>query len=188
MRRLLTGALLAVLLSACSGTPQVAPTGPPRSPTPATLSPTATPSGSVTPVTIDPCRLADAADLVAAAGGTVGEPQHDQRDPAVPGCIWPLTGSRLGQGDLLVVVTGTGADTADLAAVQAASPAPQPVSGIGQGAFVDRSIGQLVLLSDGTIVTLAASGFVLDAADPPATAIAQVLTALAGPVAANLRR
>ena len=186
MRRYVVLPIAAMLLAACSGTPQVAPTGPPRSPTPATLSPTATPSGSVTPVTIDPCALADSSDVHAAAGGTVAAPQHDQRNPQVPGCIWALTGSTLGQGSLLVVVTGTGADQKDFAAVQAASPKPVAVQAIGDAAFYDESIGQLVLLQHGTIVTLAAAGFVLHAADPPSSDIEKVLTTLAKPVAGNL--
>lgn len=175
--------LVGLLLAGCSGTPQTAPTGPPRSSTPSTLSPTASGSPSASPVAIDPCSLASESDVVAAAGGRVTARQHDQRNPSVPGCIWWLDDSRLGEGDLLVVVTATDADSADLAAVRAASPHPADVPDVGEGAFYDGSIGQLVLLQGGTIVTLAAAGFVHDAADPTAAQMQQVLVALAGPVA-----
>lgn len=186
--RIATVALAVCVLAAagCSGSPQTAPTGPPRSPTPSTLSPTATPSGSAAPVAVDPCALASGADVTAAAGGRITAQQHDQRNPQVPGCIWWLEDSSLGAGDLLVVVTDTDADAADLAAVRAASPHPEDVDGVGDGAFYDGSIGQLVLLENGSLVTLAASGFVLKAADPPSSDIKKVLVALAAPVAASL--
>lgn len=186
MRRVLIGLATAMLLAGCSATPQTAPTGPPRAPTPSTLSPTATPSPSGTPITVDPCALAKESDIVASAGGKVTAQQHDQRNPSVPGCIWWLQDSKLGDGDLLVAVTDTGADADDLAAIRAASPQPVDVSGVGDGAFYDGSLGQLVLLQSGTLVTLASSGFVLDAADPPAAEIRSVLVALAGPVGASL--
>ncbi len=186
MRRGAVVVVAAVLLAGCSAGAQTAPTGPPRAPTPSTLSPTATASPSASAIAIDPCALATAEDVVVAAGGHITAQQHDQRDPAVPGCIWWLADSRIGDGDLLVVVTDVDADAADLAAVRAASPQPQDVADLAEGAFFDGSIGQLVLLQHGTIVTLAAAGFVQDAADPTAASIREVLVALAAPVASSL--
>ena len=190
LRRRITlavGAVLLPVLAACSSPGSAAaPTGPPLPAPSATLLPTGSASPSASAVSIDPCTLADAAQVRQATGGTVGSPVLDLTDPAVPGCSWPVTGSHLGDGNLLVVVTATAGSAATFASVKAAFPGAQDVDGVGAAAFFSGDIGQLLLLQHGTTVTLAASGFVLHGADPDAAAVRSVLTELGRDVAAQL--
>lgn len=104
----------------------------------------------------------------------------------MPGCTWPLTDSRLGDGNLLVVITATGGTAATFSSVQAAFPGATSVSGLGAAAFFVGGIGQLVVQQHAVTVTVAASGFVLDGNDPPVATIEQVLAALAATVVAHL--
>lgn len=184
-RRPAGGLVLALALAGCGATaPAAAPSGTPPPPPAPTLSPTVSPSAAA--VAVDPCRLADAAQLAAATGGTVGDPQLDLGDPAFPGCYWPVSGSRIGTGTMRVVVTGTGGSAASFDSVRAAFPSPSPVAGVGQDAFVSADVTQLVLFQAGTTVTLAPSGFVKGGADPAEDELLQVLTALGRTVAAGL--
>ncbi len=178
-------ALAAVVLVGCGATgPGPAPSGTPPPPPAPTLSPTVTPSA--TPAAVDPCSLADAGAVAAATGGTVGDPQLDLGDPAIPGCYWPVSASRIGTGTMRIVVTSTGGSEASFEAVQSTFPSTSPVSGVGESAFFSSDVVQLVLFKSGTTVTLAPTGFVQDGADPADTEMLKTLTLLGKAVADGL--
>jgi Protein of unknown function (DUF3558) len=177
--------LVAVALVGCGATgPGPAPSGTPAPPPAPTLSPTVSPSA--TPAGIDPCSLADARAVAASTGGTVGDPQLDLGNPAVPGCYWPVSDSRIGTGTMRVVVTSTGGTAASFQAVQSTFPSTSSISGVGDRAFFSSEVVQLVLFKDGTTVTLAPTQFVRQGADPSDAEMVKVLTLLGKAVADEL--
>jgi hypothetical protein len=176
-------ALLATCCAACAAT-AVAPVPAVSTPVPATLFPSGSPAP--TPPAVDPCALVSADQVHAALGGQAGTAQLDLSNPAVPTCTWVVTGSTIGTGTLRLAVTGTNGTAATFGSLQKAFHGATPVSGVGQQAFAVDPIGQVILFAKGTTLTVAASGFVLDGADPPRPATRSALSAIGKDAATGL--
>jgi hypothetical protein len=172
-------ALVAVpLLSAC-GADDASPVPAAATTVPATLTPTTTPSPSASPVDIDPCSLVTTPQVREDLGGDVDDRQTDLSNPAVPTCTWRVSDSRLGTGTLRLAVTDTGGTATTFRTVAAAYPSATPVAGVGDKAYDVSPIGQVLVFRKGTTLTVAASGFTKDGADPDRTTTSSVLAAVA---------
>lgn len=175
--------ILSLAASACSAAP-VAPV--PASPV--AVVPTVVASGSPTPAppVVNPCALVSAAEVQEAFGGQVGTSQLDLTNTAIPTCTWPITGSRIGTGTLRLAVTGMNGTAATFESMRASFPGTATLTGVGQQAFSVDSIGQVISFNHGTTLTAAASGFVLDGADPPRADTRAVLSAVSRAAAARV--
>jgi hypothetical protein len=155
---------------------------------PVAAAPTLVSSGSQSPAppTVDPCKLLSSADILIAFGGQVGTSQLDLTNTAIPTCTWAVTDSKIGTGTLRLAVTGLNGTSTTFTSMQKSFAGATSISGVGQQAFAVDSIGQVVVYAQGTTLTAAASGFVLDGADPPRAATRSALTAISKTAASKL--
>jgi hypothetical protein len=177
------GVLVCVGCVACA-----APSVTPVPATPVPLAATLTPSGTPSPPApqVNPCLLTTRAQVQAGLGGVVTASQLDLTNPDIPTCLWAVADSTVGSGTLRVAVTGLSGTVTTFRSMQKSFAGAKNVSGVDSAAFTVDDLGQLILFRNGTTITLAASGFVLNGADPPREQLRAVLTSVGKSVAANL--
>lgn len=178
-----SGLLLGTCCVACGGSPA---TPVPASPVAAvpTLVPSGTPSPA--PPKVDPCSLLSPTDIRVAFDGQVGPSQLDLTNTAIPTCTWAVTDSTIGTGTLRLAVTGLDGTSTTFESMQKSFAGGTSISGVGQLAFAVDSIGQVICFANGTTLTAAASGFVLNGTDPPRAATRSSLTAISKTAAGKL--
>jgi type IV secretory pathway protease TraF len=119
-----------------------------------------------------PCKLATAAQVKAAFGGTVGAGKVDSSLPSAPTCHFSVKNSNLGVAGEAVVFITPGQSAATFKLAKKYVPGAVTVTGVGAAAFYNPHTTSIELLKGNTVASAQGIFFGANAAKVKADVIA----------------
>lgn len=143
-------------------------------------------NGAAATAPSSPCKLATAAEVKAAFGGTVGAGRVDTSIAGAPTCKYTIRGSNLGLSGSAIVFVSPGQSAKTFALARKEVPGAVSVRGVGNAAFYNPHTTSVELLKGNTVASAQAVFLNPGGRQPNAAKIKADVIALAKAVAKHL--